>query len=140
MAGTQTGFSAEPQRGIAYEFYIGVLDAITGNFRIDPTILAGDFRVSKDGGAFENLATLPTVQPTGSSNIRVNLSAFEMDSNKIVVEGLDNPVGFQWDGVRVFIDAPNSGPAQAAKVVLDGFTLARDNTKGLRRSAGNRIK
>jgi hypothetical protein len=37
-----------------------------GNFKSNPTIAAGDFKVSTDGGALGNLTTLPTVSPASS--------------------------------------------------------------------------
>jgi len=36
-----------------------------GSFKASPTIAAGDFKVSIDGGALANLATLPSVSRTG---------------------------------------------------------------------------
>ena len=36
-------------------------DRTTGQFKVAPTLAAGDFKIEKDGGAAANLATLPTV-------------------------------------------------------------------------------
>lgn len=96
-----------PKKNVAYEFYIGVIStADTGNFQVNPTIAAGDFQVSTNGGAFANLATLPVVTPAGGRLIKINLSAAEMNANKIVLQGVD-AAGNEWDETIVFIDAPD---------------------------------
>lgn len=113
---------AEPERGIPYEYYISLLDTVTGEFQIDPTIIAGDFRVSKDGGAFANLDTLPMAMPGGSASVKVNLSALEMTADKIVVEGHDFTTVPEWIDHMTFIDCPDKTPGGISKVldILEG--------------------
>jgi len=97
---------AEPQKGVAYEFYLSVADLGDSQmFVVDPTIAAGDFQVSKDGGAFANLSSLPTVAPGGSQTIKINLSTAEMTADKVDPQGHDQ-VGEQWGDIFMFIDAP----------------------------------
>ena len=48
----------------------------SGDFAIDPPVVAGDIQISLDGGAFANPAALPTVT-AGSAIARVALSAAE---------------------------------------------------------------
>ena len=53
---------AEPIKGQAYEFFVSLTDINDPQFFIvNPTIASGDFKLSVDGGAFGNLATLPVV-------------------------------------------------------------------------------
>ena len=97
---------AEPKKGVAYEFYVSLTDLFDPQFFIvNPTIAAGDFKISKDGVAFVNLATLPVVTPVGSSSVKINLSSTEMDADKVVVKGKDLS-GDQWGDIFAFIDNP----------------------------------
>ena len=51
-----------PEKGTAYEFYLPLVDVLDGNtFLIDPSMAAGDFVISQDGGAQVNLTTLVSV-------------------------------------------------------------------------------
>lgn len=97
---------ATPKKNVAYNFTIVLTSARgPGKFVIDPTIEAGDFQVSTDNGAFDNLATLPVVTPAGSKTVSVSLSADEMNGNKITVLGSD-VTGNEWDDIEIFIDTP----------------------------------
>ncbi len=95
-----------PQKGVAYVFYTSLVDALDpDSFVSNPTIAAGDFQVSKDGGAFANLTTLPFVAPAGSISVEIPLSADEMNAAKAVVKMLD-VAGGQWLAINTFIDIP----------------------------------
>ena len=116
---------SSPKKGVAYTFYLSLIDALdSGSYKVDPTIVAGDFQVSTDGGALVNLATLPTVDPAGSIFVLVSLSAAEMSGDKITVQGVD-AAGDEWSDVMIFIDATTNNvddiatPAQVNAEVLD---------------------
>lgn len=95
---------AAPKKGVAYDFYDGVLSVgNSGTFQNNPTIATGDFKISKDDGAFTNLATLPAVTPAGSSTIKFSLSATEMNADKIAIQGID-AAGDEWTEFKAFID------------------------------------
>ena len=96
---------AEPRKNEAYDFPLTLIDSVTGGLRTNPTIAVGDFKVSTDGAAFVDLATIPVVTPAGSTSVKINLSADEMNGDKIVVQGID-VAGAEWDGVFVFIEVP----------------------------------
>ena len=97
---------AEPKRGVAYEFFIALTDLSEPQFFVNnPTIAAGDFKVSKDGGTFVNLLTLPVVSPSLSSNVKINLAAIEMTADKVVVHAVDL-TGDEWANLAAFIDNP----------------------------------
>ena len=97
---------AEPRRGVAYEMFVALTDLSEPQFFIEnPTIVAGDFQVSKDGGAFIDLATLPVVEPALSNTVKINLSATEMTADKVVVNGKD-AVGEEWADFYAFLDNP----------------------------------
>ena len=97
-----------PVRGVAYTFTFELVDALNPDkFLIDPTIAAGDFRISKDFGAFTNLATTPVVSPAGSTQVRGDLSATEMTADDIKIQGID-AAGAEWQDVAINIDVPSS--------------------------------
>ena len=84
------------KRGVAYTCYTPVVSrANSAVFQTNPTIAAGDFRVSIDGGALNNLTTLPVVSPAGSKQIKIALSAAEMTGGIITVIASDQ-AGAEW--------------------------------------------
>lgn len=92
-----------PRRGFAYEFYSTVTSRLDGRiFQVSPTIISGDFQISKDGGAFVNLANIPTVTPSGTQSIHFSLTATEMEADKILIMGVDS--GDEWSDFETFID------------------------------------
>lgn len=74
--------------------------AVSGSLKANPTIAAGDFKVSKDGGALANLTTLPSVEPAGSVLVTISLSATEMNADKVSVVWIDQTSPKEWaDGM-----------------------------------------
>lgn len=79
-------------------FYIALTDpANPGRFKANPTIAAGDFQVSKDGGAFANLATLPSVAPAGGIAVKITLSSTEMNADNVFIKAIDQTAPNEWD-------------------------------------------
>lgn len=76
--------------------YVGLIDqANTKLLKASPTIAAGDFQISKDGGAFANLGTLPTVTPAAGRSVKITLSQAEVNADNIVVQCVD-AAGAEW--------------------------------------------
>lgn len=76
----------KPIKAKAYTFTVGLVDsATTTKLKAAPTLSSGNFQVSIDGGAFANLATLPTVTPSGGVGVKIALSAAEMTGDSIVI-------------------------------------------------------
>lgn len=76
---------------------VGVADATNStDLKTNPTIAAGDWQVSKDFGAFANLTTLPTVSPAGSQQIKITLSATEMNADVVTIRGVDQTADKEW--------------------------------------------
>ncbi|KKN79677.1 hypothetical protein LCGC14_0336990 [marine sediment metagenome] len=97
---------ALPQKGVAYDFYVTLVSfADPSVFQTNPTLATGDFKVSKDGGAFNNLATLPVVTPSGDKAVKVSLSATEMTTAKIAVLWID-VAGNEWQEGAYIFDVP----------------------------------
>lgn len=90
------------KKNTEYIFYISLVSQSTGQFQSNPTLAAGDFKVSKDGGALANLTTLPAVTPAASKAVKVTLSSTEMNADNVVVIGSD-AAGAEWDDVFINI-------------------------------------
>jgi hypothetical protein len=88
--------SFKPVKGRAYKFYIGLVDqANTKLLKANPTIASGDFQISKDGGSFANLTTLPSANPASGRAIMINLSSTETTADNIVIQCVD-AAGAEW--------------------------------------------
>ena len=85
-----------PKKNTAHILYTALVSqADTKLLKATPTIAAGDFKVSIDGGAFNNLATLPTVTPAAGVTVKISLSADEMNGDNITVACID-AAGAEW--------------------------------------------
>lgn len=93
-----------PRKNQALTFAVGLAD-LSGqaNLRVNPTIAAGDFKVDVDGAGFNNLATLPDVQPAGNVRVRIQLSAGEMNGDVISVRCVDATSPKEWGDLLVVI-------------------------------------
>jgi hypothetical protein len=80
-----------------------LVDRATGQYKVTPTLAAGDFKIEKDGGAAANLATLPAVAPAGGSSLDIAFSAAEMQGKHIVLRLVD-AAGAEWndDAIHIF--------------------------------------
>lgn len=116
----------DPIKNRAWIFDLGLVDAMARpSFKVNPTIAAGDFKVSIDDGALNNFATLPVVAPAGSRIVKVALSAAEMNGDRIKVQVVDQSDPKEWDDV--LIDITTEGLTRILKnVALPAFkfTLA----------------
>jgi len=94
-----------PKQGVAFTFYTELVDAAdTTLFKANPTLAAGDVQISLAGGAFANLATLPTVAPAGGTQVKVELTATEMAGVDRTVQFHD-VVGGEWLDQAIHITA-----------------------------------
>ena len=85
-----------PRYAIEYIFYTSLVSqADTKLMKSNPTIAAGDFKVSVDGGTLNNLATLPSVAPASSKMVKITLSTSEMTGSNITVVCSD-AAGAEW--------------------------------------------
>lgn len=90
---------------------------IAGNdtdYKSSPTLAAGDAKVSKDGGALANLATLPAVTPAASRLVRISLSSTEMEAARVVILLVDQTTPHEWEDQLVIIETyGHAGAAHA---------------------------
>ena len=126
-----------PQKGVAFTFDIGLVEqANRPQFKSNPTLATGDFKVSKDGGAYANLTTLPTVVSSGKV-VRVALSSTEMNADTVTVVGSDAS-GSEWDDVIVSlnptvytVDGCNVAAVSGDTAVADSLEAMLDGTGGV---------
>jgi len=94
--------SVPPVKGSAFTFDISLVSQTdTDIFKTSVTLASGDVQMSKDGGAFTNIATLPTeIGTTGV--LAVTLSATEMTADRVTVRFHD-VAGNEWQDAMVTI-------------------------------------
>jgi hypothetical protein len=86
-----------PANGVEFTFYACLRDADDNlSFQSTPTIATGDFKVSKDGGALNNLTTLPAVTPAASVMVKFVISATEMTADNVTIVGIDQTTTKEW--------------------------------------------
>lgn len=86
-----------PKKGEDFQIRISLADmSVSGSFRANPTIAAGDFKVDKDGGGYSNLSTLPSVSPSGSVSVLVTLSSTEMNADVVTFSAIDQTSPKEW--------------------------------------------
>lgn len=113
---------AIPKSGVAFIFYTGLVSqADTKLLKSSPTLASGDFKVSIDGGAFANLATLPTNTPSGTA-VKISLSAGEMTGDNILVACID-AAGAEWCDQIINIQTAPRGIADLAYPTTSGRSL-----------------
>ena len=98
--------SNPPKKNQAFTFYITLTDATSalGALKANPTIAAGDFTVSTDGGAFANLGTLPTVTPAAGRGVKISMSASEMNGDQVLIIWEDQTSPPEWVAGSVCIE------------------------------------
>lgn len=70
--------------------------SVSGSFKSNPTIAAGDFKVDKDGGGLSNLSTLPSVDPASTVLVKITLSATEMNADVVTIVAIDQTATKEW--------------------------------------------
>ena len=82
------------------------------DYKANPTLAAGDVTVSKDGGAFANIATLPVVTPTTGTVVQVSLSTAETSAKHILVRFIDQTATKEWEDQSLIVETYGSTLAQ----------------------------
>lgn len=106
--------SNPPLKNTAFTFDLCLFDT-DGKVKISPTLAAGDIQVSKDGGAFANIDSLPT--EIGSTGVlKVSLTATEMNADRVAIKFHDT-AGDEWVDLLVTFST-----VQAIEVPSDPLT------------------
>lgn len=107
-----------PKRAEAYAFQLSLVDSNNPeNFITNPTIITGDFKISKDDGALVNLVILPVVAPAGSTLVLISLTSTEMTADRIAIVAVDQ--GSLWEDVTMTLDIP-TGNVDTVNDLLEG--------------------
>lgn len=93
-----------PVKNEDFEFTVCLEDyANPGLFKSNPTLAAGDVKISKDEGALANLTTLPSVTPASSKLVLVELSSTEMNADKVTIIFSDQTSPPEWADFAITI-------------------------------------
>ena len=93
-----------PVKNQDFEFDICLEDYVNpGRLKSNPTLASGDVKITKDNGALANLTTLPTVSPASSPIVRVQLSATEMNADKVTITFIDQTDPPEWGDTAITI-------------------------------------
>ena len=101
------------------------------DYLANPTLAAGDVKISKDGGAFSNLGTLPDAHPASGKSVRVQLSATELECTFAVIDFIDQTSPKEWEDQRIIVMTELARGAIAFTVVSDGRNSASSFDIGL---------
>jgi len=88
---------------------ISVLNGITlltrgsMDYKASPTLAAGDVKISIDGGAKNNLNTLPTVAPAAGTDVQVTVSDTETTGKTMTIEFIDQTAPKEWEDQKIII-------------------------------------
>jgi len=124
------------KKNTAYTYEIGLVDTSdTNSFKPSPTIAAGDFKISKDGGAEANLATLPTVS---NSTVTIALSADETNCDRFTITGIDQTATKEWgDYKQHFKTATRRLDEYATQASVDTIDGIADDIKAVTENLPN---
>ena len=118
-----------PVAGEGFTFTLSLLSQATGDILTNPTIATGDFKVSTDGGALANLATLPAVTPASSGIVEINLTSDEVGTAHFSVVAID-AAGAEWKTTyyhEVISDpAGGGGSGGTANAILTAEIITQD--------------
>ena len=93
-----------PLKNQTFTLGITLLDATDNlSFKSSPTIAAGDFKISKAGGAFANLTNLPAVTPAAGVAVELVLTATEMNADWVLITGIDQTSPKEWADFSIAI-------------------------------------
>lgn len=106
--------------GKAKTYYTILLEAGSRDAKANPTLATGDVQISKDGGAFANLATLPTVSPASGVQVKIVLSATECQAKDITIRFKDQTATAEWEEQTIIFELVD---AREGKVCLNTTTL-----------------
>jgi len=99
--------------------------ANSANVAQNPQFASGDVKISKDGGAFANLATLPTVTPAGGTNVRVEvkLSATEAQAKEVLIAFVDQTDPKEWDDQVLILSMMDARDGKISYQMKGGATM-----------------
>ena len=74
-----------------------------GNFKVNPTIAAGDFAYSIDDAAFATDEITVTVDPASTASVKIVMTATGMNGDVILIKGVDQTSPKEWSDFAICI-------------------------------------
>lgn len=102
-----------------------LIQAGSRDAQVNPTLATGDVQVSKDGGAFANIATLPSVFPAGSVRVNIPLSTAELSCRMLMIRFKDQ-AGAEWEEQTILVETYGHSDAEhynMGKIRYDGVVV-----------------
>lgn len=94
-----------PVKNEDFEFDVSLEDWLNpGLFKSNPTLAAGDVKISQNNGTLANLTTLPTVSPASGKIVRVQVSQTEMNTDKVTIIFSDQTSPPEWADLTIAIN------------------------------------
>lgn len=90
--------------GKAKTYYTILLTAGSRDAQANPTLAIGDVKISKDGGTFNNITTLPTVSPASGTQVKITLTASECQAKHIMIRFVDQTATAQWEEQTIVLE------------------------------------
>lgn len=100
----------------------------TADYKAGPTLATSDVKISKDGGAFADLGTLPSAAPAAGRALLVTLTGTEMTAAHLCIQFVDQTSPKEWEDCCILIDTYGHASAEHA-FDLDTATQSVDATK-----------
>lgn len=116
--------------GVAADLYTVLLTRASLDAKDNPTLAAGDVQVSKDGGAYANITTLPSAVPSGSDNIKIPLSATELTCKTITIRFKDQTNPAEWEQQRLILQTYGHASAMIPGIAADLMYIDGQATAG----------
>lgn len=93
------------QWGKGFKLSTVLRTAGAADLKANPTLAAGDVTISKDGGAFASLGTLPAVTPAAGRRVEVTISDAEAQAKEIEIVFVDQTATKEWDDQTLILSA-----------------------------------
>jgi hypothetical protein len=126
--------------GTEFIFYIALKTAGSDAYQVNPTIAAGDVKVTQDGVDFGNIDTIPVVTPAGGTQVKVTVSVAELTGKQIQIQFID-AAGAEWKADTINISTYGHASAQHPFFGEGLFDRVLDSsTHNINKSFGRRIR
>ena len=120
-----------PKKNEEFIFMVTLADPSDADvFVSNPTLTAGDVKVSTDGGSFANAGTLPSVTPVGGVGVKVTLTASEMNGDYVLVYFTDTTGTQEWQAHSVSIVTRTVDVDDLVRSTTPANTLTVDANNG----------
>ena len=129
--------------GEEFIFYISLKTAGSDAYQVNPTLAAGDVKVTQDGVDFGNIDTIPVVAPAGGTQVKVTVSIAELTGKQIQIQFID-AAGAEWQDLNINIETYAHASAQkpyfGEGIIPRMLNTVVDNTYNIAKSWGKWLR